>query len=275
MIYRTVSGVRAPALGFGTYHLRGDEGITAIRHALDVGYRLIDTAARYENEAEVGAAIAASGIDRSEIFLATKLRYTDLEPAGIEQRTRESLNRLGVDYVDLLMPHWPSPTIPIAAVMAAFAAMRDKGYTRHVGVSNFPIRHMREALAAFPGPILANQIEYHPFLRQTALLDLARATGSLITAAVPLARGAIEHEPVLRAIAEAHGKTVGQVTLRWLVQQDIVVAIPKSARFERIRQNFEIFDFHLSEDEMARIDALGGDRRLVDPPWAPPWDPPG
>lgn len=227
MIYRSVRNERIPSLGFGTYHLRGDDGVRAIREALSIGYRHLDTASRYENEEEVGRAIAGSGVDRSEIFLATKLRYTELAPEGIEERTKESLARLGVDYVDLLMPHWPSVTEPVEPVMEAFLAVKEKGYARHIGVSNFPTAMMRQALAVLDGELFANQIEYHPFLDQSKIIGLARENGVLVTAAVPLARGAIAEEPVLAEIGAARGKTPAQVTLRWLIQQDGVIAIPK------------------------------------------------
>lgn len=273
MIYQSIKGESIPALGFGTYHLRGDVGLQAIRQALDVGYRHLDTASRYENEEEVGQAIAESGIDRGDIFLATKLRYTELAPDEIERRTLESLKRLKVDYVDLLMPHWPSVTEPVGPVMAAFAEMKAKGYARHIGISNFPTAHIREALAVTDGDLFANQIEYHPFLDQSPILDLVRQHGMLVTAAVPLARGAIATEPVLLEIGETHGKSPAQVTLRWLIQQDRVIAIPKSAHGDRIAKNIDIFDFELSAEEMARIDALRGNRRLVSPHWSPVWDP--
>lgn len=275
MIYKKIGGEDLPAIGFGTYHLRGRDGVKAIRLALDIGYRHLDTASRYENEEEVGQAIRESGLDRSQIFLTTKLRYLELEPEGIEQRTRESLARLGVDHVDLLMPHWPSLTVPVADFMPAFVRVKEKGLARRIGVSNFPLAHMRDALAATDGAVVTNQVEYHPFLSQQPMLSLLRERGMLLTAAVPLARGAIEDEPVLREIGEAHGKSPGQVALRWLIQQDGVIAIPKSARPERIMANFSIFDFALSDAEMARIDALRGGRRLVDPHWAPVWDQPG
>ncbi|TCR62482.1 2,5-diketo-D-gluconate reductase B [Bosea sp. BK604] len=275
MIHTEINGVSLPVLGFGTYHLTGPEGVKAIRHALDLGYRYLDTATRYGNEEEVGQAIAESGIDRDRIFLATKLRYVDLDPATIEDRVKESLARLRVDHVDLLMPHWPSPTIPVAPIMEAFARVRDKGYATHIGVSNFPTDLMREAIKAFDGPIFSNQVEYHPFIAQSAVLDQLRSHGILLTAAVPLARGAIDDEPVIREIAESYGKTTAQITLRWLIQQPGVTAIPKSGQPERIRQNLEIFDFALSEDEMARIGALQRNLRLVDVSWAPVWDAPG
>lgn len=275
MIFATIHGERIPALGFGTWHLRGEEGCDAVRYAIDVGYRHIDTASRYENEAEVGRAIATCGLPRSDFFVATKLRYLELDPDQIERRTFESLDRLGMEQVDLLMPHWPSPTQPVAEVMAALRAVQDKGLARHIGMSNFPVAQMDQAAAAFGAPLFGNQVEYHPFLDQTAVLSRLNAEGMLLTACVPLARGAIDNEPVLREIAEAHGKSTAQVTLRWLIQQRGVVAIPKSGRHDRIKANFEIFDFALSPTQMNRIAALRGNRRIVDPEWAPVvWDEP-
>lgn len=275
MIYTTVQGSRIPALGFGTWHLRGQEGCDAVRYAIDVGYRHIDTAARYENEEEVGRAIAQSGLPRSDFFVATKLRYLELDPDQIERRTIESLERLGMEQVDLLMPHWPSPTFPVADVMKALRHVQDKGYARRIGLSNFPLAQVREALEAFGAPLFANQVEYHPFLDQSTVLAGLRAEGMLLTACVPLARGAIETDPVIGAIGEARGRSPAQVTLRWLVQQNGVIAIPKASRREHIKSNFEIFDFTLTDAEMARIGALRGGRRLVDPDWATVvWDPP-
>jgi 2,5-diketo-D-gluconate reductase B len=272
MIYHSIKGERIPALGFGTYHLRGPEGVKAIRYALDVGYRHLDTAIRYENEAEVGQAVAESGVDRSAIFLTTKLRYADLARDDVRRRTAESLARLRTDHVDLLLVHWPNETIALAETMAALAEVRALGQTRHIGVSNFPTSWMRTAIEGCGADIFTNQVEYHPFLRQNAVLDYVRARGILLTAAVPLARGAVADEPLLQKIAAHHGKSPAQITLRWLVQQPHVAAIPKSSRPERIRANFEIFDFALSADEMAAISALGENRRLVNPKWAPAWD---
>lgn len=272
MIYRTVMGEKVPALGFGTWRLGGTEAVKAVRHALDVGYRHIDTAIRYENEAEVGQAIAESLVDRSEIFLTTKLRRTDLARDDVLKRTSESLARLRTDYVDLLLLHWPNEAVPLAETMEALAEVQSKGQARHIGVSNFPTALMTEAVETCGAKVFANQVEYHPFLSQRAVLDYARAHGILVTAAVSLARGAVDREPRLQAIGERHGKTPAQVTLRWLVQQENVAAVPKSAHPDRISSNFDIFDFALSEGEMAEISALGGNRRLVDPDWAPAWD---
>lgn len=274
MIYRSIKGEPVPALGFGTWRLYGREAVEVVRCALEVGYRHIDTAIRYGNEAEVGEAIAASGIDRSEVFLTTKLRHSDLAHDDVRARTLESLARLGLDYVDLLLIHWPNEAVPLAETMEALETVQSEGRARRIGVSNFPTHLMKEAVEACGADVFANQVEYHPFLRQEALLEYVRANDILLTAAVPLARGAIDSEPVLQAIAERHGKTPAQVTLRWLVQQDHVAAVPKSGKPERIRSNFEIFDFALSDADMAAIGSLGANRRLVDPDWAPAWDAP-
>lgn len=273
MIHKTFKGQRLPALGFGTWHLRGDHAVRTVRYALDVGYRHIDTATRYENEAEVGKALRESGIDRAEIFVATKIRWDQLDPDQIEARTRESLARLGLDHVDLLMPHWPSRSHSNDAVMRAFDRVRSLGLTRHIGLSNFTTPLIREAVAATGDSVLANQVEYHPYLCQRRVLEVLRAHGMALTAAVPLARGLINEDPVIGAIAEEHGKSPSQVTLRWLIQQDNVIAIPKSGREDRVLANFQIFDFVLSDAQMAAIDARLGDRRLVNLEIAPEWDP--
>ena len=216
-----------------------------------------------------------SGLKRDDLFVATKIRYLELEPDKIESRMRESLDRLGLDWVDLIMPHWPSPTFPIAEVMKALRAVQEMGLARQVGMSNFPVATMREAAAAFGAPLFGNQVEYHPYLDQSAVIAELHKTGTLLTACIPLARGTIEGDPVLTEIGRKHGKTVAQVTLRWLIQQRGVIAIPKSGQRDRIKANFKIFDFTLDAEEMARIGALRGGKRLVSPDWAPVvWDPP-
>jgi diketogulonate reductase-like aldo/keto reductase len=273
MIYRTVRGVQVPALGFGTWHLRGPDAVSAVQLALEIGYRHVDTAARYENEAEVGQAIRQSGLPRDDIFLSTKLRHTELAPEGIEARTRDSLDRLGVERVDLLMPHWPVAPEGIAPMMQAFRRLRDLGLARFIGVSNFPTALLRIALDVMDGEVFANQVEYHPFLRQRRLLEMQRPLGIALTAAVPLARGKVYEAEPIRRIAEARGKSPAQVALRWLVQQDGVLAIPKSAQPDRIRSNYQIFDFALDADEMRAIDTLQGPGRMIDLAWAPEWDP--
>lgn len=266
-------GAEIPVLGFGTWQLEGADAQRMVEAALAIGYRHIDTAFIYRNETEVGAGIRASGLSQDEVFLTTKI-WTDFFRDGELQRAAEgSVERLGRP-VDLLLLHWPRPQPPLAETMRALNAVRDRGLTRSIGLSNFTASLMEQAAELSEAPIATNQVEYHPFLTQKRLIATAGRLGSSITAWSPLAQGKIAAEPTIGAIGEAHGKTPGQVTLRWLVQQD-VIAIPRTAKEHRARENFDIFDFELSPEEMARISALGSPAgRIGD--WLDPafsWDP--
>lgn len=270
MIYQPIQGTQVPALGFGTYKLPGEACREGVLHALSLGYRHIDTAQLYGNEDAVGAALAASGVPRDEIFLTTKVLPQNLHRQDVLSSTRESLAKLRTDYVDLLLVHWPNPRVPVAETLGAFAELRRAGAVRHVGVSNFPSRLVEEAQKTIQ--IFTNQVEYHPFLGQRALREQAAAQGYLLTAYSPIARGAVLSDPVLQEVGETHGKTPVQVTLRWLVQQPGVAAIPKAAAAKNRESNVDIFDFELSEGEMTRIFALGRGERLVQPANSPVWD---
>lgn len=274
MIHKTVKGIRIPALGLGTFELTGDSGVAAIRTAIEHGYRHIDTAARYGNEAEVGQAIRDSGVPRDELFVTTKVWFDKLAPDQIRQSVAESLDRLQMDAVDLLLVHWPTREVPLADTLATFAEMRDSGSTRSIGVSNFTIPLLAEAVDTCGADLVVNQVEYHPYLAQDKLLADARRRDMLLTAYQPIARGEVFQDPTITRIGEAHGKSAAQVTLRWLVQQDNVAAIPRSSRPENIRANLDIFDFELSDAEMAEIAALDRQDRKSDFDWAPDWDRP-
>jgi 2,5-diketo-D-gluconate reductase B len=265
-----VQGVRVPALGFGTWQITGRDAEEAVRDALEIGYRHIDTARAYENEAEVGAGIRGSGVDRAEIFLTTKVPPGDFEPDVLRADAEDSLRRLGTDYLDLLLLHWPDPDTPLERTLGAMVELRDEGKIRRLGVSNFPAGMLAKALEL--APVFTDQVEYHPFLDQSRLLERARARDVLVTAYSPLARGRVTRDPTLNEIGEAHGKSAGQVALRWLLDQPLVSPIPKASSHERRVENFEFFDFELSDEERARIDALPKDVRTADPPWAPDWD---
>lgn len=266
-----VHGVHVPKLGFGTWQLTGQDAREGVAHALELGYRHIDTAQMYGNESEVGAGLADAAVDRDEIFLATKLGVDNLEPRAVESSTEDSLRRLGTDRVDLLYIHWPPrATDRLEPTLSAMNDLRDAGKIRQIGVSNFPPSFVRAAVAE--APVLANQVEYHPYLNQDALLDLAREHGHALVAYSPLARGRAAGDPTILEIAEAHGKTSSQVVLRWLLQQDSVATIPKSARPERRAENADVLDFSLSDDEVKRISALDRGERLIDPPFAPDWE---
>jgi 2,5-diketo-D-gluconate reductase B len=262
MIHRHLQDARVPALGLGTWELRGRACVRAVEHALALGYRHVDTAQGYDNEAEVGEGLRRSGIPRDQVFLTTKVRPRHFRHADLLRSTEASLAALGVDAVDLLLLHWPNPDVPLEETLGALHEARTRGLTRHVGVSNFAPSLLRRAVAA--GPTLTNQVEYHPFLSQGALLELADALDLLVTAYSPVARGRVLHDPTLVAIGERHAKSAAQVALRWLLQQPRVVTIPKSASPENQAANFDVFDFELDADEMAAIDGLDRGERLVD-----------
>lgn len=269
MILRKAQGTAIPALGFGTYRLQGDECVIAVADALALGYRHIDTAQSYDNESEVGAAIRRSGLPRSEVFLVSKLKPSNYERA--EAAVRESLASLSTDYVDLMLLHWPSEPDRTTAALETLGRLRDEGAIRHVGVSNFPTTLV--AAAASIVPIFCNQVEYHPFLAQERVLSQALELDLIITAYRPLAKGLTRDEPVLQGLAEKYGKSTEQIALRWLIQQPRVATIPKSADAGRRRANLDLFDFALTEEEMAAVARLARGQRLIDPEHAPEWDP--
>jgi 2,5-diketo-D-gluconate reductase B len=265
-----VQGTSVPRLGFGTWQIEGSEATEAVRDALEIGYRQIDTARAYENEAEVGEGLARSGVDRGEIFLTTKIFPGDFEPDALKAAAEDSLRSLKTDYLDLLLLHWPDDSVPLERTLRALVELQEAGTIRHLGVSNFPAGLLAEALAR--APVFCDQVEYHPFLGQDRLLELARANDVLVTAYSPLAHGRVPGDATLTEIGEAHGKTAGQVALRWLLDQPGVSPIPKASSHERRVENFEVFDFSLSDEERERIDALPKNDRQIDPDFGPDWD---
>ena len=269
----TAGGVDIPALGLGVWQMKGEEAVRMVGEALDVGYRHIDTAFIYENEAEVGQALRASSVPRDQVFLTTKVWRDHLGAGDLQKAAEDSLRRLNQDYVDLLLIHWPNADIPLEESIDALNDVRRRGLTRSIGVANFPSAMFSQAQALSDAPLVTNQVEYHPYMSQRVLLAALQAAGSTLTAYSPLARGKVAQEPALREIAADHGVTAGQVTLRWFLQQDRVIAIPQSANPERLRQNFDVFGFTLSDEEMARVFALARpDGRMISPGFAPQWD---
>ncbi len=265
-----VQGVRIPKLGLGTWQITGADCTQAVRDALELGYRHIDTARAYGNEAEVGRGLAQGGVDRAEVWLTTKVWYEELWPAEVRASAEGSLRALDTDYVDLLLIHWPSPDVPLAETLAEMGRLRDEGKVRHLGVSNFPTAQLTQALEL--EPVLADQVEFHPYLGQPALLRLARERDLMLTAYSPFAHGKVHNDPVLREVGEAHGKTPGQVALRWLLDQPRVNAIPKASSHARRAENLDVFGFALSEEERSRVAHLERGGREFDPSWAPDWD---
>lgn len=268
---KTIRGESVPAIGLGTWELRGAECREAVSHALEIGYRHLDTAAAYDNEEDVGRALRTSGLAREEIFLTTKIPPEHLAPPAARRSAENSLRRLGTEYVDLLLIHWPNEEVPLEKTLDLMMELREEEKTRLIGVSNFPPSLLRRALRH--SEIFCNQVEYHPFLRQDAVLEIAREHDLLLTAYSPVARGEVLSDGTIMEIAAAHGKSPVQIGLRWLVQQRQVAAIPKSGTPEHQAANLEIFDFELSEEEMERICGLVDEGlRLVDPAWGPDWE---
>jgi diketogulonate reductase-like aldo/keto reductase len=262
------NGAQIPAIGLGTWKLRDDEGAEAVRWAIESGYRHIDTAARYENEDAVGAGIRTSGLPRDELFVTTKVWHSELKADDFRRSVEGSLKRLGLSHVDLLLIHWPNADIPLSETLGALNEAKTQGLARHIGVSNFSARLVREAARLSRAPLVVNQCEYHPYLDQTKVREACRENGLAFTSYCPLGKGDLVNHPVIQAIAAQHGKTGGQIILRWHVQQPGTVAIPKSGNRQRIAENLDVFDFALSDEEMRRISGLARpDGRMVRPGW--------
>ena len=274
MEFLEVQGAHIPVLGYGTYGMGRAEMLRMIPAALEAGFRHIDTAQSYGNEAEVGECVAASGLPRSEVFITTKVWVANYRKDAFRASVDESLRKLQTDHIDLLLLHWPSAAVPLADQLGALNDAVRAGKVRHIGVSNFNRAMMADAIRLSPAPIVTNQVEYHPFLNQTLPLEAARRAGAALTAYCGMAVGRVFSEPVLAEIAAAQQRTIAQVVLRWLLQQG-VVALSRSVNPERIAANVRVFDFELSAEEMAAISALARPgSRIVDPPGlAPEWDP--
>ena len=267
-------GARIPLVGFGTWELRGRLCARIVEQALRLGYRHIDTAEMYDNEREVGEAVRASGVKRHEVFVTTKIWPSHFASRALERATKDSLVRLRLSEVDLLLLHWPNPRVPLAETLGALCKVKEMGLTRHIGVSNFTVALIEEAVRLAAEPLVCNQIEMHPFLDQSKVTAACRAHGMAVIAYSPIARGNAKNDALLTRIARVHGKSAAQVSLRYLVQQDVAV-IPRTSKVERLSENLAVFDFELSEAEMAEIRLLarpGG--RLVDYAYSgsPRWD---
>jgi diketogulonate reductase-like aldo/keto reductase len=248
-----IQGERVPKLGFGTWRLRGEACYQAVLSALELGYRHIDTAEMYENHKQVGQAMRDSGVAREEVFLTTKVWKTNLRPADVIQSCQQSLEQLQVEAVDLLLIHWPNPDIPLAETLSALNDLKSEGKTCHIGVSNFPLDLLQEAQALSQAPIFCDQVAYHIYEDRRTLVRYCQEQDILLTAYSPLAKGKVLASQEITVIAGRHGKDPAQIALRWLIQQENVAAIPKAARKGHRIANLDLFDFHLSEDEMARI----------------------
>src|SRR6266849_8208196 len=267
-------GARIPLIGLGTWDLRGRSCARVTEQALRLGYRHVDTAEMYDNEREVGEGLRAAGVKREDVFITTKIWPSHFAPHELARAARESLVRLRLSEVDLLLLHWPNPQIPLAETLGALCKIKRDGLARHIGVSNFTVALIEEAVALSSERLVCNQVEVHAFLDQSKVIAASRKHGMAVVAYSPIARGGLKNDKTLARIGKAHGKTAAQVGLRFLLQQGIVV-IPRTSRIERLSENFAIFDFELSDAEMAEVAALASrDGRIVDYAYSgsPKWD---
>ncbi len=261
--------VELPLLGLGTWDLRGEACVRAVRDALEMGYRHLDTAQMYDNEREVGRGLRAAAVSREDVFVTTKLWLDNLTEAKVAVSFEESLKRLDAEYVDLLLIHWPHSSVPLEETLTAMERLQATGRARAIGVSNFPTALWKRALSL--APVEVNQVEFHPFLSQRALQAFASERQLRLVAYTPVAKGRVSRDPTIVEIARAHDRSPVQVALRWLTQQG-VAAIPKSSSRAHLEENFQSSELVLDEDEMHRVSSLARGLRMVAPDWSPAWD---
>jgi 2,5-diketo-D-gluconate reductase B len=270
----SANGAAIPSLGFGTFRMEGKDVLRMVPAALGLGFRHVDTAQIYRNEAAVGEAIAGSGVARGDIFLTTKVWIDNFAHDRFMASVDESLAKLRTDHVDLLLLHWPNGSVPLADQIGALNAVREAGKTRHIGVSNYTIGLLAQARALSVAPLVTNQVEYHPYLDQSRLMAAMRKSGMALTAYYAMADGKVFADPLLAEIAARHRRSTAQIVLRWLVQQPDVVALSKTVSEDRARDNAAIFDFALDDAEMAAIHGLAQPNGRVLKPegLSPVWD---
>ena len=270
----SVRGAEIPALGIGTWQLRGRQAAEAVAEGLRLGYAHVDTARMYGNEAEVGAGIRESGVDRDRVFLTTKIWPDDFRRDDLRRAAEDSLRALGVDRVDLLLLHWPSPDVPLEETMDALSDVVENGLARFAGVSNFTIRLVREAQAAARVPLVCNQVEFHPFLEQEKLRRWLESEDMALVAYAPLGKGQVAGNEVLARIGARHHASPAQVALAWELSHPNVAAIPKSAKPERLEQNLRALEIELSHEERTEIAGLTSPAgRMTElAGYAPDWD---
>jgi diketogulonate reductase-like aldo/keto reductase len=272
MEFVEANGASIPAIGLGTWELRGRICSRVVEQALRLGYRHIDTAQIYENERAVGEGIRASHVRRDELFVTTKVWTTHFAPNDLERSVKDSLVELRLSEVDLLLLHWPNAHVPLEETLGALAHVKKLGMTRHIGVSNFTVALIEQAVALSPEPLVCDQVEYHPFLDQTKVLNACADHGMALVAYSPIAKGKVKTAAQLTEIGAKYGKSAAQICLRWLVQQN-VVAVPRTSKVERLSENIDIFDFALSDEDMQQVfEMRSPDGRLTDYGFAPKWD---
>ena len=259
------SGDELPMIGLGTWNIGGETVKESVRVALDAGYTHIDTAEGYRNESEIGEALAAADVDRDDVFLTSKVLSKNLGYESVLESCHASLEKLGTDYLDLFLIHWPNPAISLRETLSAMRRLHEEGAVRNVGVSNFSAYQLSAALHITEVPIAVNQIEYHPWLQRPDIVDYSQENDVVVEAAAPLARTEILADDTVQELADEYDRSPAQVALRWAVENDVVV-LPKSSSAEHIRDNFGLFDWELSAADHRRLDEADRDQPVYDTP---------
>jgi 2,5-diketo-D-gluconate reductase B len=272
MDHLQTQGISLPRLGLGTFRLQGDACRAAVESALSLGYRHLDTAEMYGNEEAIGAAIAASGVARSELHITTKVWNENLAPDAIRRAIDTSLSKLRLDHVDLYLVHWPARQMNLPAMFETLMALKEQGRARAIGVANFTIALLKTVIEEIKAPIACNQVEYHVMLDQTPLRNYLTAKSIPLVAYCPLAQGRVASDQTLAAIGRKHDASAAQVALKWLLDQEGVAAIPKASRAESQKANLGALDVRLDDDDRRQIAGLPKDKRCVNPGFAPAWD---
>lgn len=273
---RTAGQANIPVLGLGTWQSTGQDCIDVVSQGLKMGYEHIDTAQAYSNEKEVGQGIKKSGVARDKFFLTTKIFPDDMkfEPEKLVTAAKRSLENLDTDYVDLLLLHWPDDRVPLSETIPALCELQKQGLTRNIGVSNFNIAHIIEAEKYADVPIVVNQVEFHPFIKQKTLQTFLNNHHILLEAYSPLARGDVFDNEIIKEIADKHGITPAQVSLAWILSDKHRIAIPKTANPDHLQGNLDAINVQLSADELEKIGSLAraDGRKIEHPDYSPEWD---
>ncbi|PUU92513.1 aldo/keto reductase [Halanaerobium sp.] len=260
------SGDQMPLLGLGTWQLRGQECTASVKEAIDIGYNHIDTADGYDNHQTVAKGIKESGVNREDLFITSKIKPENLHYEDIKADAQRFLDELGIEYLDLILIHWPNKDIPLKESLKALKEVKDEGLARNIGVSNFTINHLKDAMEIEPDLVAVNQVEFHPTLYQKELLDFCQENGIVLTAYSPLARGEVFENEVIKELAEKYEKSASKLALKWLIEKD-VVAIPKASSREHLEANFDLFDWELPGEVEDKMNQLNQNNRLIDPDW--------
>ena len=260
------SGDQMPLLGLGTWQLRGKECVDSVKMAVEIGYNHIDTADGYDNHQAVAQGIKESGIYREDLFITSKIKPENLHYADLKKDAQRFLDELEIEYLDLILIHWPNNDIPLEESLKALKEVKEEGLAKNIGVSNFTVNHLKDAAEIYPDLIAVNQVEFHPTLYQKELLDYCQENGIVLTAYSPLARGEIFENKVLKELAAEYDKSPSKLALKWLIDKN-VVAIPKASSRDHLAANFDLFDWELPAEARERMDQLNENNRLIDPSW--------